>query len=90
MKLFYDENGTVVGQIEGATPEIEAMADMPGLNSIRAPRLVRDIVADPFTDMTHNDLAVVGEDVILKDFGISLSEAPQPQTPDLQDESPQP
>lgn len=90
MKIFYDNTGRVIGQVEGATPEIESEMSMPGLNEMTANQNLRDVLSDPYTSLYHNDLEVRDGEVILKDFGISLSEAPQPLEPSPQDETPQP
>lgn len=90
MKLFYNESGEVIGQMEGATPEIEASLGMPGCQEVQAPQVVSQLISDPHISFTHTDLEVKDGEIILKDFGISLSEAPLPETPVPVDETPQP
>lgn len=89
MKLFYSQDGSVVGQVEGANQYIEQAIEMPGLESIPAPTLVSDVINDPYTRIGCSDLVVQEGEIILKDFGISLSEVSQPETPAPQGETPQ-
>ena len=72
MKLFYNEDGVVVGSIEGATPEIEAGIKIPGTQEIQVPQELAERLESP-TDSLHPHILRVENDEII---------VPEPNTPD--------
>lgn len=61
MKLFYNEAGQVVGSLEGATPEIEAMFGLPS-NAIGYMEPDRELylrLVDPKDKLHPHDLKII-------------------------------
>lgn len=47
MRLFYDENGKIVGTFQGTSPGVEDKVKIPGTTAIIAPRDVASNILNP-------------------------------------------
>lgn len=65
MKVFYDQDGNIVGQVEGATPEIEAGITMPNTNTIEIDKDLKKRLRSK-EDLTLLDIKVKDNQVVEK------------------------
>ena len=65
MKVFYEQDGNVVGTLEGANQDIEKNATMPGYEETRAPVDIAQRILNPNDPLLHTDLAVEDGRVIV-------------------------
>lgn len=64
MKLFYDNEGNVIGSYEAATDELEAVASMPNANEIQVPQDLVARITDNQDSLHPHDLVVVNDQII--------------------------
>lgn len=65
MKIFYDDNGNIIGSIEGATADIEATLGMPGTNEVTAPVEIAQRLADPSDELTTQGISIQDGEVVI-------------------------
>lgn len=68
MRLFYDEKGHIVGAVQGATPEIEALTGMPSnaIGEIVPDDNLMARLDDPTDKLRPTHLAVIDGKVVIK------------------------
>lgn len=80
MKIFYNENGVVVGTVEGALPDIEDKIDMPNTISMQAPEDIAIRLSDPKDPLNHTTLKIVdGVPVEIPEEELAAQQAEQEQ-----------
>ena len=67
MKLFYDENGKVIGSVTGASPEIEAAIKVPDTKEIYVPPELAEKLDSPDDALSPRDLCVENDEIIVPD-----------------------
>lgn len=65
MKIFYDQDGKVIGSVDG--PEAEAVADIGGLPSVDVPQGIKLDVLNPTHPLTVSDLTVVDGEIVVSE-----------------------
>lgn len=64
MKIFYDADGKVVGEVSSDNPDIEAGMSMPGFTEMVVSDDIAKRIADPTDSMSNRTIKVVDGEVV--------------------------
>jgi hypothetical protein len=64
MKIFYDTENNIIGSIVGATENIEAQMEMPGLQGVTVSQDIQDRLNDPQNSLSISNLTIVDGELV--------------------------
>lgn len=81
MKVFYDDQGTVVGWVNGSNPSIEQEISVVGASDTKVSEDLAAVINDPSTPTPLDSLQVVDGEVVIVDPPVEASPPTEPADP---------